>query len=225
MINHVIRFCSLAVAVGTAKGGDTERFPAIAAGAERPAPPPYRPGTSGTGEETGMTMAAENLSRPSRVPDKVSVIANSVLLSHRIRELQRRRAALMEQQEHLRMQLPDWAIEPLRLVGMTGEEVKSLVDDWSAVETEAGLNGIEQRLDEIDGQIEDVERMLVDTPSASLDDVLTVLGLAIQRFREFIVTDPGDVFYDHGEDRLLQLLERVQMDLTEMVRRERLDAG
>lgn len=172
-----------------------------------------------------MTTTLDNLARATRLPDKVSVIASSVLLSHRIRELQRRRAALIEQQEQLRMQLPDWAIEPLRLVGMTGDEVKGLVEDWSAVETEAGLDGIEFRLDEIDTQIEEIETLLVETPSTSLEDVRPVLALAIGRFREFIVTDPTDVFYDHGEARLLQLLERVHQDLGAVMRQEHLDAS
>lgn len=172
-----------------------------------------------------MTTSVEALTRATRQPEKVSVIANSVLLSHRIRELQRRRAALIEQQEQLRMQLPDWAIEPLRLVGMTGDEVKGLVDDWSTVETEAGLDGIETRLDEIDGQIDEIETLLVETPSSSLEDIRPVLALALNRFREFVVTDPNDVFYDHGEARLLQLLERVHEDLGEVIRQGHLDAG
>ena len=167
--------------------------------------------------ERGMNIEA--------LPDKVSVIANSVLLSRRIHDLQRRRQTLMTQQAQLRTQLPDWAVEPLRLVGMTGDEIRSLVNDWSSAETEAGLDDIERRLDQIDTQIEELESLLVKTPSASLEDISTVLGLAIERFRGIIVSDPEDVFYDHGEARLLSLIERVHEDLCTLLQRERLDAS
>jgi len=62
-------------------------------------------------------------------PQKMSVITNSILLARRIRGLQRRRQGLVATQEQIRAQLPDWAVEPLRLVGMTNEEVRGLVDD------------------------------------------------------------------------------------------------
>ena len=67
-----------------------------------------------------------------------SVITNAILLARRISELQRRRQALIAQQEQLRAQLPDWAVEPLRLVGMTGEEIRGLVNDMSTAEAESG---------------------------------------------------------------------------------------
>ena len=171
-----------------------------------------------------MTQLAEQWST-TRLPETVRVIANSVLLSHRIRELQRRRQALLAQQNHLRVQLPDWAIEPLRLVGMTSDEIRSLVNDWSTAETEAGLDDIERRLDEVDNQIEELENLLVKTPSASLEDIRSVLGLALARFKEIIVSDPDDVFYDHGEARLLCLLERVYEDLCTILQHQRLDVG
>lgn len=157
--------------------------------------------------------------------EKVSVITNSILLARRIRDLQRRRQSLVGQQEQLRTQLPDWAIEPLRLVGMTSEEIRSLINDWSTAETEAGLDEIEQRLDEIDRQIEELENLLVATSSNSLDEIEAVIGLAVVRFREIIVTDPDDVFYDHGEARLLALVERVHDDLCGLLQRARLDAS
>jgi DNA-binding transcriptional MerR regulator len=154
-----------------------------------------------------------------------NVIANSILLSRRIRELQRRRQTLVAQQEHLRTQLPDWAVEPLRLVGMTKEEIRTLVNDWSTAETEAGLDRIERDLDEVDRQIEDLETMLVTTPSSSLEEIEAVVGLAVARFHEIIVTDPEDVFYDHGEARLIALIERVHEDLCTLLGHERLEVG
>lgn len=156
---------------------------------------------------------------------KVSVITNSILLTRRIRDLQRRRQSLVAQQERLRTQLPDWAVEPLRLVGMTSDEVRGLVTDWSTAETEAGLDQIEHRLDDIDRQIEELETILVATQSSSLDEIEAVIGLAVVRFREIIVTDPEDVFYDHGEARLLALIERVHDDLCSLLQGTRLDAG
>jgi hypothetical protein len=155
----------------------------------------------------------------------VSVITNSILLARRIRDLQRRRQSLVTQQEHLRTRLPEWAVEPLRLVGMTGDEIRGLINDWSTAETEAGLDQIEHSLDDIDRQMEDLENLLVAMPSTSLEEIEAVIGLTVTRFREVIVTDPDDVFYDHGEARLLSLIERVHEDLCGMLQRARLDAS
>jgi hypothetical protein len=175
------------------------------------------------GRFIAMTMMSE---RPfSMTPEPISVITNATLLARRIRELQRRRRAIAEQQEQLRTQLPDWAAEPLRLIGMSNDEIQGLVADLSTVEAEAGLDEVEQRLEEIDRQIEELEGMLASTPSSSLDEIEAVTSVAIGRFREMIVTDPNDVFYDHGESRLLGLIERIHEDLTGLVRRSRLDAS
>lgn len=165
-------------------------------------------------------------SRSQKLPtDRTSVITNSILLTRRIRELQRRRRTLVGRQEQVRTQLPDWAVEPLRLVGLTNEEIRSLVVDLSTAEAESGLNEIEAGLDEIDRQIEELENILVTTPSGSFDELEAVISLAVDSFREIIVTDPNDVFYDHGEARFLALLERVQEDLSGLLRRSRLDAS
>ncbi|MGI9419520.1 MAG: hypothetical protein ACR2RA_16965 [Geminicoccaceae bacterium] len=131
----------------------------------------------------------------------------------------------MSRQEHLRTQLPDWAVEPLKLIGMTGNEVRGLVDDLTSVEAESGLNGIEQELNDIDHQIEELENMLIKTRSQSLEEIATVMDLVMTRFREIFVTDPDDVFYDHGEARLLWLIERVHEDLSGLVDAPRQDAG
>jgi hypothetical protein len=171
-----------------------------------------------------MTIVNERPGR-SLTPEPISVITNATLLARRIRELQRRRRAIAEQQEQLRNQLPDWAAEPLRLIGMSNDEIQGLVADLSTVEAEAGLDEVEQRLDEIDRQIEELESLLASTPSSSLDEIEAVTSVAIGRFREMIVTDPNDVFYDHGESRLLGLIERIHEDLSGLVRRSRLDAS
>jgi len=156
--------------------------------------------------------------------DNIRIINNALLLTKRIRDLQVRRQNLVSRQEQLRPQLPDWAVEPLRLVGMTGNEVRGLVDDLSNAEAEAGLDDIEQQLNDIDQQVEELENILVNTKANSLGEVATVMDLVITRFREIFVTDPGDVFYDHGEARLLWLVERVYEDLTGLVELSRQDA-
>jgi vacuolar-type H+-ATPase subunit I/STV1 len=171
-----------------------------------------------------MTIA-EGRSRKLATGDRTSVITNSILLTRRIRELQRRRQALVGRQEQVRAQLPDWAVEPLRLVGLTNDEIRSLVANLSTTEAEAGLSQIDADLEDLDRQIEDLENVLVATPSNSLDEIEAVICLTVDRFREIIVTDPDDVFYDHGEARFLALLERVQESLSGVLQRTRLDAG
>ena len=52
-----------------------------------------------------------------------------------------------------------------------------------------------------------------------------MIGLTVDRFRDIIVTDPNDVFYDHGEARFLAMLERVYEDLSRLLQRSRLDVG
>ncbi len=168
---------------------------------------------------------AEHLHQPVIEQDNIRVITNALLLTKRIRDLQARRQGLVSRQEQLRTQLPDWAVEPLRLVGMTGNEVRGLVDDLTNAEAEAGLDDIEQELNDIDQQVEELENILVKTKANSLGEVATVMDLVITRFREIFVTDPGDVFYDHGEARLLWLVERVYEDLTDLVRMSHQDAS
>lgn len=168
---------------------------------------------------------AERQTQQVIAQDNIRVITNALVLTKRIRDLQARRQGLVSRQEHLRTQLPDWAVEPLKLIGMTSNEVSGLVDDLSSVEADSGLEGIEHELNHIDQQIEELENMLIKTRSHSLEELSTVMDLVITRFREIFVTDPNDVFYDHGEARLLWLIERVHEDLTELVQTSRQDAG
>jgi len=168
---------------------------------------------------------AKQQSRTGTTAEPITVITNATLLARRIQELQRRRRAIAEQQEQLRSQLPEWAAEPLRLIGMSNDEIQGLVADLSTVESETGLDDVERRIDEIDRQIEELEGLLAATPAYSLDEIEAVTRVAIGRFREMIVTDPNDVFYDHGESRLLGLIERIHEDLCGLVQRSRLDAG
>lgn len=171
-----------------------------------------------------MRVAQTQIRDLSRA-DRAEVITNSILLARRIHDLQRRRDALVAHQEQLRAQLPDWAVEPLRLVGMTAEEIRTMVSDMSTAEAESGLEDIERQLDEIDQQIDEMEALLVATPSNSLEEIEAVVRLTVMRFHEVMVTDPNDVFYDHGEARLVALVERVQDDLGGLIRRSRSDAS
>jgi hypothetical protein len=168
---------------------------------------------------------AQNRSHVLPRVHRASVITNALLLARRIHELQRRREALVARQEQLRAQLPDWAIEPLRLVGMTGEEIRGLVDEMSAAEAESGLEAIERQLDQVDQQIDEMESLLIATPSNSLEEIEAVVRLTVARFHEIMVTDPNNVFYDHGEARLVALIERIQEDLSDLIRRTRSDAS
>jgi hypothetical protein len=171
-----------------------------------------------------MRVAQTQIRELSRA-DRSEVITNSILLARRIHELQRRRQALVAHQEQLRAHLPDWAVEPLRLVGMTAEEIRSMVSDMSTAEAESGLEEVERKLDEIDQQIDEMEGLLVATPSNSLEEIEAVVRLTVARFHEIMVTDPTDVFYDHGEARLVALIERVRDDLSGLLQRSRSDAS
>jgi hypothetical protein len=100
-----------------------------------------------------------------------------------------------------------------------------MVNDMSAAEAESGLEEIERQLDEIDQQIDEMEGLLVTKPSSSLEEIEAVVRLTVARFHEIMVTDPNDVFYDHGEARLVALIERVHEDLSGLIRHTRSDAS
>jgi hypothetical protein len=95
----------------------------------------------------------------------------------------------------------------------------------STAEAESGLEEIERQLDSVDQEIDELESLLVATRASSLEEIEAVARLTVTRFHEIIVTDPNDVFYDHGEARLVALIERLQEDLSELVQRVRSDAG
>jgi hypothetical protein len=147
----------------------------------------------------------------------MNVIANSTLLARRIAELQRRRALLGEKQERLRQALPEWTFAPLKLVGMTAEEIRSMMSDLSDAERAAGLDEIERDLERLDAEIEDAENALLAVPATSLDAIQAVLDLAVSRFRATTTTDPNDVFYDYGDARVLLFLERAADDLRSLL--------
>jgi hypothetical protein len=155
----------------------------------------------------------------------MTIITNSLLLVRRIGEMHRRRQQLVERQDQLRQHLPDWALEPLRLVGMSSSEVQELVGDLSQVEEDAGLADVDTQIEQLDEEIEELEGLLLRTPAQSLDGIEALLSLSVARLGAFTIKDPGDVFYDHGEARVLALLERTLGDLRALLQRESRQVG
>lgn len=147
----------------------------------------------------------------------MTVITNTTLLIRRISELQRRRDGLVDKQDRLRRSLPEWALAPLQLAGMSAAEIKGLMSDLSIAERDAGLDEIEHELEQLDSQIEELENLLLSTPARSLDGIQAVLDLAVTRFRAQTVSDPNDVFFDYGEARILTFLERAADDLRSLL--------
>jgi len=147
----------------------------------------------------------------------MTVIANTTLLIRRIGEVRRRREALVDRQDRLRGSLPQWALAPLQLVGLTANEIEGLMADLSEAEKRTGLDDVERELEQMDQQIEELENLLLTTPARSLDGIQAVLEMAVTRFRAQTVTDPGDVFYDYGDARILTFLERAAEDLRSLM--------
>ena len=135
----------------------------------------------------------------------MKVITNTTLLIRRIGEVRRRREAIVDRQDRLRGSLPQWALAPLQLVGLTAAEIQGLMSDLSEAEKQAGLEDVERELEQLDQQIEELENLLLTTPSRSLDGIQAVLDMAVTRFRGQTVTDP--------ERRLLRLWRRPHADL------------
>jgi hypothetical protein len=145
--------------------------------------------------------------------NEMTVIRNTILLVRRIAELQRRREGLVERQDRLRRSLPEWTFAPLQLVGMSAAEIRSAMGDLDRAEQAAGLDQIDHDIEALDRQIEELENVLLTTPSRSLEGIQAVLELAIGRFGAQTVSDPDDVFYDYGDARVLFFLERAADDL------------
>ncbi len=143
----------------------------------------------------------------------MAVINSSTLLVRRITDLQRRRDILLERQDRLRRSLPEWAFAPLQLAGMSSAEIRGMMQEMSRAESNAGLNEVEQELEQLDQRIEELENELLTTPARSLDSIHAVLDLAVSRFRGQTSTDPQDLFYDYGDARVLRFLERAADDI------------
>ena len=109
----------------------------------------------------------------------MTIITNTTLLIRRIAEVRRRREAVVDRQERLRGSLPQWALAPLQLVGMTASEIQGLMTELSAAEKQSGLEDVERELDQLDQQIEELENLLLTTPSHTLDGIQAVLDMAV----------------------------------------------
>src|SRR5262245_33915253 len=109
----------------------------------------------------------------------MTMIANTALLVRRLGEARRRRQTIVDRQERLRGGLPEWAREPLRLVGLTAMEVDGLMGDRSEADQETALNEVARELEGLDQQIEELEDLLVTMPCSSLEKVQAVLDLAV----------------------------------------------
>jgi uncharacterized coiled-coil DUF342 family protein len=155
----------------------------------------------------------------------MTVIANTILIVRRIGELRRRRRALLDRQDRLRRSLPEWTFAPLQLVGLSAEEIRSMIDDLDRAESESGLKDIDAELEAIDRQLEQLESQILTSPARSLDAIQAVLDLAIARLREQTATDPDDLFYDYGDARILFLLERAADDLRAYLAEEQRQAS
>ena len=147
----------------------------------------------------------------------MTMIANTALLLRRLGEARLRRRAIVDRQERLRGGLPEWAREPLRLVGLTAAEVDELTSDRSEADQERALNEVARELEGLHQQIGELEDLLVTTPCSSLEKVQAVLDLAVTRLRSQTVTDPDDVFYDHGEARVLAFVGTAAEDLRSLL--------
>ena len=96
----------------------------------------------------------------------MTIITNTTLLIRRIGEVRRRREAIVDRQDRLRGSLPQWALAPLQLVGMTAAEIQGLMTELSEAEKQAGLEDVERELEQLDQQIEELENLLLDHPVA-----------------------------------------------------------
>src|SRR3712207_6400275 len=83
------------------------------------------------GGDQGPSRGLPAREASERMERMMTVIANNTLLVRRLGELRRRREALADRQERLRSTLPEWALAPLQLVGMTATEIKDLMHDLS----------------------------------------------------------------------------------------------
>lgn len=155
----------------------------------------------------------------------MNVISNAMLLVRRINELQRRRDNLLERQEQLRRMLPEWTFAPLQLVGMSADEIRSMMSNLTDAERGTGLDRLEAEVEKLDQQIEELENSLLTTRSRSLDSIQAVLDLAVGRFKARTAADPNDVFYDYGDARVLFFLERAAEDLRSLLHEEHRQAG
>lgn len=160
---------------------------------------------------------AEAVARLVADPDRAKAVARSIRLAGQIQELQKQRVALLAEQDRLRAALPDWG-HTLELIDTQPVDLRRNIVRWPEAKKATDLDRYEESLDIIDSQIEDLEGKLIESPSASIQDVQAVLSVAVERMRELIVVDSSDVSYDHSEVRLFRILERAHSDLITLLK-------
>ena len=136
-----------------------------------------------------------------------TMIANIALLVRRLGEVRRQRQAIVDRQERLRGGLPEWAREPLRLMGLTAAEVAGFLGERYVADQETMFDELAHELEGLDQQIDELEDRLVTMPYSSLEKVQAVLDLGATRLRSQTATDPDDASYDHGEARVLVFVD------------------
>ena len=65
----------------------------------------------------------------------MTMIANTALLVRRLGKARRRQQALFDRKERLRGGLPEWARDPLQLMGLTAMEVDGFLGDRSEADS------------------------------------------------------------------------------------------
>jgi hypothetical protein len=144
----------------------------------------------------------------------MQIITSPALLARRVNEAYRRRDALRDQREVLSRALPDWALMSLRFAGMSSREMEEVMAEQTRLEQASGIEQIDAELEQIDAEIERIEDQLLAAKAGGLDGIAAILQLAVDRLRERTVTDEASVFYDHGDARMLVMLERASMGLS-----------
>jgi hypothetical protein len=171
-----------------------------------------------------MPMSDYPSNAPGRV-SRMSVIANTTLLMRRTSEAHRRREALRAKREQASRALPEWAVMPLKLAGMSAVEIGAVLKGQVDVESEAGIEELDAEIEKVDGELDRIEMQLLSSPAAGLDGVRALLQLALGRMRETTVTDESSVFYDYGGARLLSLIERAADELDDALAEGQRKAG
>ena len=143
----------------------------------------------------------------------MSVIASTTLLARRATEAHRRRETLRAQREQASRALPDWAVMPLRIAGMSASEIDSVLRSQAEAENDSGIEQIDADIEKVDAEIDRIETQLLQGPGAGLEGVRVLLQMALGRMRETTVTEEDSVFYDYGAARLLALVECAADDL------------
>jgi len=132
-------------------------------------------------------------------------ITTEFLFRHLV-ELHSRRESLVSQLDRLRNNLPEWAAEPLRQIGMTSTEINDLVNAGiDASQLEADRNNLNRELARLDRQINAAEARFLRTRTASLGWAEAALDVACLHLRR-CETEGLDQNGAHNVARALALL-------------------